>query len=160
MSFANSKFVYPGHGIVNYEGDVEKEFGGSRLKFKHFRSLSTEKLDFYIPCTGLNLNLRGLVNAKRAREAVIELKAIAKPISGVAKSWHTRMRDFDVLLNSGSFDDLLHLFKCLKQEFKKTGGIPQEHRMYEVAKVWLISELAFVLQQDYVLLEKELGRVF
>ena len=113
----NEKVVYPGHGVANVDGVIEKTVSGSSVKFIKLTFLYKD-MTVLIPIYNADsLGLRYISSIDIVDAAIEELKRVPEKklecLDFTPSGWNRRHREYQLKIQGGKLIDIVKVYRDL-----------------------------------------------
>ncbi|HAU30387.1 MAG: Transcriptional regulator, CarD family [candidate division TM6 bacterium GW2011_GWF2_43_17] len=151
MFHCNEKVVYPGHGVAFINQIIEKNIGGTNIKFYELVFLNKE-VTVLVPMSNAEaIGIRSLCSFDEVSQVFDTLAQ--KPIkkagyAGHLLSWNKRSKNYQAKLRTGSLLQLTEIYKeLLTTEKEKPLSFGERHLLAQT-ECLLVEEIALVHDID------------
>ncbi len=113
----NDKVIYPGHGVANVDGVIEKNVAGSSVKFIKL-SFIYKDMTILVPVYNADsIGLRYISSQTTIDQALKELKKEPeKKFEGIdftPSGWNRRNKDYQLKIQGGKLLDVIRIYRDL-----------------------------------------------
>ena len=152
--------VYPAQGVGKVERIETQEIGGSVAEFYIVRIMGNN-ITLFVPVkTARNVGLRNLSSKQECKKIFASLKDRSDFTGYTGQNWNRRYREYSERLQTGALKDSCHVLKellLISGEKELSFG---ERRLLEQAMSLVSTELAYVLGQDVLEVQKNIEELF
>lgn len=152
MFCLDEKVIYPGHGVAKINRLIKKQVSGKEVTFYELTFLSKE-VTVLVPTDNAKLiGLRALSASEEIKNAFNKLKFSLKKSNKnefVSINWNKRNKEYQLKLRSGSFPDLLEIYKDLRylSSYKELSF--GEKNLLQQTETLLVEEISIVEDMAY-----------
>ncbi len=152
------KVAYPGQGVAEVVGVVEKSLAGQIIVFFDLRMLETD-IRIMVPVHKADqVGLRCLVSDPEINQLFQILHH--RDVVFDKQTWNRRYRGFVEKIKTGSLFDVAEVYRDLSILKNKKVLSFGEKRMLETARALLVKELSVVQERSEDIVEQELEGLF
>lgn len=148
MFILHEKVVYPGHGVAEIVGIVEKEVAGQKTSYYELKFINQEMM-ILVPMDVGTVPIRSLSSRETIRNALQIFTQPARRLNSVefnASSWNKRNKGYQIKLRNGGLDELSEIYRDLRYfEMHKDLSFGEKN-LLQKAEILLAEELALIEQ--------------
>lgn len=113
----NDKVIYPGHGVANVDGIIEKNVAGSSLKFIKlsfvYKDMTILVPVYNVDCIGLRRLSSQVVIDQALKELYKEPDKKIESIDVTPSGWNRRHKAYQLKIQSGVLLDIVKIYRDL-----------------------------------------------
>jgi CarD family transcriptional regulator len=138
------KVVHPQHGAATIARRIKREFGGV-VRDYYVLDISTESLTVMVPVEKVDSVVRSVISKTQSRNVLASLKEEAQEAGANWSRWYKVLTE---KMYSGDIFQVAEVVRDLSFAQQTKGISPALKRMLSKARMTLISELSFSLEED------------
>ena len=138
------KVVHPQHGAATIARRIKREFGGI-VRDYYVLDISTESLTVMVPVEKVDSVVRSVISKTQSRNVLASLKEEAQEAGANWSRWYKVLTE---KMYSGDIFQVAEVVRDLSFAQQTKGISPALKRMLSKARMTLISELSFSLEED------------
>lgn len=138
------KVVHPQHGAATIARRIKREFGGV-VRDYYVLDISTESLTVMVPVEKVDSVVRSVISKTQSRNVLASLKEEPQEAGANWSRWYKVLTE---KMYSGDIFQVAEVVRDLSFAQQTKGISPALKRMLSKARMTLISELSFSLEED------------
>jgi CarD family transcriptional regulator len=138
------KVVHPQHGAATIARRIKREFGGV-VRDYYVLDISTESLTVMVPVEKVDQVVRSVISKTQSRNVLASLKEEPQEAGANWSRWYKVLTE---KMYSGDIFQVAEVVRDLSFAQQTKGISPALKRMLSKARMTLISELSFSLEED------------
>ena len=138
------KVVHPQHGAATIAKRIKREFGG-QVRDYYVLEISTESLTVMVPVEKVDSVVRSVISKTQSRNVLASLKEEPQEAGANWSRWYKVLTE---KMYSGDIFQVAEVVRDLSFAQQTKGISPALKRMLSKARMTLISELSFSLEED------------
>ena len=138
------KVVHPQHGAATIAKRIKREFGG-QVRDYYVLEISTESLTVMVPVEKVDSVVRSVISKTQSRNVLASLKDEPQEAGANWSRWYKVLTE---KMYSGDIFQVAEVVRDLSFAQQTKGISPALKRMLSKARMTLISELSFSLEED------------
>jgi CarD family transcriptional regulator len=136
------KVVYPNHGLGVIEQIKIQDICGQRMQFYQLH-LQENNSTVLIPIQNTQtIGLRRIIDRKEVRSLMHSLQCANPELMAACKEWKSRFKENTEKMKTGRISDVADVLKVLASINSRKALSFREKKMYDRARMLLVSEIA------------------
>ena len=152
------KVIYPNHGLGVIEQVSNQSISGQQIQFYQLR-LQENNSTVLIPIQNANMiGLRRIIDRREVKDLLRTLQLINPELLSNCKEWKSRFKENTEKMKSGRITEVADVLKVLASLNNRKTLSFREKKMYDRARMLVVSEIAAAEDSSDDLVEKKVDQ--
>ena len=152
------KVIYPNHGLGVIEQVSNQSISGQQIQFYQLR-LQENNSTVLIPIQNANMiGLRRIIDRREVKDLLRTLQLINPELLSNCKEWKSRFKENTEKMKTGRISDVADVLKVLASINSRKALSFREKKMYDRARMLLVSEIAAAENSSDNLVEQKIDK--